>query len=60
MEELKDAKANAGSAVNRSPDLTGDIGTLGTPAPGPTTRLNEPKTTGGMSGSTLTGTLQSS
>ena len=31
MDELKDAKAKAGSAVNRSPNLTGDIGTLGTP-----------------------------
>lgn len=30
--ELKDAKAKAGSAVNRSPDLTGDIDTLGAPA----------------------------
>ena len=29
VDELKDAKAKAGSAVNRSPDLTGDIGTLG-------------------------------
>ena len=32
MGELKDAKAKAGSAVNRSPDLTGDIDTLGAPA----------------------------
>ena len=31
MDELKDAKAKAGSAVNRSPNLTGDIETLGTP-----------------------------
>ena len=32
MGELKDSKAKAGSAVNRSPDLTGDIDTLGAPA----------------------------
>ena len=55
MEDLKDAKAKAGSAVNRSPDLTGDIGTLGTPAQESTTRISEPKTTGPMPGSTLTG-----
>ena len=31
MDELKDAKAKAGSAVNRSPNLTGDTETLGAP-----------------------------
>ena len=32
MDELKDAKAKAGSAVNRSPNLTGDVHELGRPA----------------------------
>ena len=32
MDELKGAKANAGSAVNRSPNLTGDAHELGRPA----------------------------
>ena len=31
MDELKDAKAKAGSAVNRSPNLTGDVSELGKP-----------------------------
>ena len=59
IDELKDAKAKAGSGVNRSPDLTGDIGTLGTPAQGSTTHTYDPKSTSHMPGSTLTGTLQS-
>ena len=40
MDELKDAKAKAGSAVNRSPNLTGDIGTLGTPMQACTDRFH--------------------
>ena len=31
MDELKGAKAKAGSAVNRSPNLTGDTHELGRP-----------------------------
>ncbi len=31
VDDLKDAKANAGSAVNKSPNLTGDIHELGKP-----------------------------
>ena len=31
MDELKDAKAKAGSAVNKSPNLTGDVHELGKP-----------------------------
>ena len=31
MDELKDAKAKAGSGVNRSPNLTGDTEALGAP-----------------------------
>ena len=59
MDDLKDAKAKAGSGVNRSPDLTGDIGTLGTPAEATTTHTYEPKTTGRMPG-VLEGTPQDS
>ncbi len=70
IDELKDSKANAGSAVNRSPDLTGDTATLGSPVLGSTTGMGASKTstapttgmgssktsTAPMSGSTLTGT----
>ena len=31
MDELKDAKAKAGSSVDRSPNLTGDTESLGAP-----------------------------
>ena len=43
MDELKDAKAKAGSAVNRSPNLTGDVNTLGRPAEDTAAQTNVPK-----------------
>ena len=43
VDELKDAKAKAGSAVNRSPNLTGDADTLGRPAQGTAAQTNVPK-----------------
>ena len=57
--ELKDLKAKAGSAVNHSPNLTGDIDTLGSPAEATTAHTYEPKTTGRMPGA-LEGTFQRS
>ncbi len=50
MDELKDSKAKAGSAVNRSPNLTGDIGSLGAPTEETTTHTFKPKTTGRLPG----------
>ena len=43
VDELKDAKAKAGSAVNRSPNLTGDVNTLGRPAEDTAAQTNVPK-----------------
>lgn len=57
IDELKDSKAKAGSGVNRSPDLTGDIDTLGSPAEATTTDTYQPKSTGRMPGP-LEGNLQ--